>query len=274
MGDRENSQSRGVNISGGIVSFTGDLEGEDKITSTVSTTHPKERPYNKVPDITPEFLNQGDWSQEKEDQLKTLEASELNHPVGEKTIVTETNEKGTYITIFSDEEIPSKNFSESRRSGKCKNCGASLSDNPYRSTCEYCKKDIDQETFRRKQRNDFIPHKEETTVSEVSKRKETPSNVESQVRDLVKSEKKGSGINNSAKGGACTELVITSAIGYSIKDVIVLDRCSIKSSQKVRGKIFVPPSFEGIDETESQNNSVDTEIVSWEWILEHIKPKA
>lgn len=274
MGNEDDKgQSGGVNISGGVVEYKGDLVGDDKVTSTSSTASSREPSPNKVPNITPEFLNQGDWSQEKEDQLKTFEASKLNHLVGEKTIVVRTDENGIYVTIISDEEIPTEKLSESRRNGSCKNCGASLSDNPYRSMCEYCNKDIDQETHRRKQRDDFIPHKKNTNLPQIKEAKDAPSESEINVRKIVKSTKSGTGINNSAKGGAYTELIITSAIGYSIKDIIVLDRCSIKASQKVRGKILVPPSFEGISESDSQRSNIDVEIVSWEWIYDQVKPK-
>lgn len=247
-----NEQEDCVNISGGDVNYGRDLVGRDKHGATSSNApHETTRRPSKKKDgdsstkenkpISFELAMRTDWSEEKEKTLKTLSGENCDSLVGQKVVIKKEDNDGVLVEIYSDEDIPSDQQSESRKMKKCVRCGAPLSDNPYRSRCENCNSDIDQETVRRVVRSEYI-----TRPKEAAKVETIMQGAEVEVRKLVTKEESISGGMKVKAGGHYKEVNISGGMKISLDGAIVLNKVFISGGNNITGTIYVPYSFEGI----------------------------
>lgn len=275
-----NNQEDGVNISSGDVKFGGDLRGRDKHVGT-SSDAPQEAggkpsqerdcaPFtteNKP--ISFELAIRTDWSEEKEKALKTLSGEGCDSLVGQKIVINKKDDDGVLVEIYSDKDISPNQQSESRRLKKCAMCGAPLSDNPYRSKCESCNADIDQETVRRVVRSEYIHRQKETAKVETKTR-----DAENNVRKLVTKEKKISGGIGIKATGNYKTINISGGVNISLNGAVVLDGVSVSGGVNITGTIYVPHSFEDVEQSGGSNVNIEVIKLSWDQILEKVEPKS
>lgn len=275
-----NNQEDGVNILGGKVNAGGDLEDKDKIgytspkASLKADGDPSQKRVNasftteKEP-ITFELAIRTNWSAEKEKALKTLSGEDCDGLVGQKIVINNEDNNGVLVQIYSDEDISPNQQSESRRLKKCAMCGAPLSDNPYRSKCESCNADIDQETVRRVVRSEYIHRQKETAKVETK-----TQDAENNVRKLVTKEKKISGGIGIKATGNYKTIDISGGVNISLNGAVVLDGVSVSGGVNITGTIYVPHSFEDVEQSGGSNVNIEVIKLSWDQILEKVEPKS